>query len=88
MVFSFPRAIAESIALQSGRPVDGGQGSDTIPEYSDAEERLDLELPTGISDDLRIAIQLSERENMEAERLRRQEEEELNRILQLSLTEK
>ena len=40
------------------------------------------------ADQLELALQLSQQEMVEAERLRKQEEEELAMILQLSLTEK
>lgn len=77
------RAIAESIALQSGKlPV-----SERIPEYTDKEERNDRE-SGDIDEQLRLAIVLSQQENQESERLRKQEEEELQRILELSLQEK
>lgn len=77
------RAIEESIALQSGQqPVP-----DRIPEYSEQEERNDVENGS-IDEQLRIALALSQQENQEVERLRKQEEEELERILKLSLEEK
>lgn len=81
--FFTSRAIAESIALQSGKlPV-----SERIPEYTDREERNDRE-SGDIDEQLRLAIVLSQQENQESERLRKQEEEELQRILELSLQEK
>ncbi|KAH3886264.1 hypothetical protein DPMN_010266 [Dreissena polymorpha] len=77
------QAIAESIALQSGKPFV----SDPIPEYSPLEEQSETQIGL-IDDQLRVAMAISERENAEAERRRKQEEEELNRILELSLLEK
>lgn len=77
------QAIAESIALQSGTLPT----SERIPEYSERDERNDRE--TGdIDEQLRIALVLSQQESQESERLRKQEEEELQRILELSLQEK
>ncbi|WAR03571.1 AN13D-like protein [Mya arenaria] len=76
------QAIAESIALQSGMPPE------PIPEYSPDEERNDVSPPSGLDNQMRVALQVSERETREAQRLRLQEEEELKRILELSLIEK
>ena len=44
--------------------------------------------PAEGADQLELALQLSQQEMLEAEQLRKQEEEELAMILQLSLTEK
>ncbi|KAL4223353.1 Ankyrin repeat domain-containing protein 13D [Mactra antiquata] len=77
------QAIAESIALQSGKTII----SEPIPEYTEREERNDTD-NNDIDDQLRLVLALSEQENLESEKLRRREEEELERILQLSLQEK
>ncbi|XP_045171889.2 ankyrin repeat domain-containing protein 13D-like [Mercenaria mercenaria] len=77
------QAIAESIALQSGKPLV----PEHIPEYTEREEKNDVG-SSDIDEQLRLALEMSQRENQESERLRRQEEEELERILQLSLQDK
>lgn len=43
---------------------------------------------TSVDDDLRLALEMSQRELEDAEKRRREEEDELNRIIQLSLTDK
>ncbi|XP_022108825.1 ankyrin repeat domain-containing protein 13D-like isoform X2 [Acanthaster planci] len=94
------RAIQES--LLCSRP-DGDAPPEVIPSGPDSAH-LTFEpvtvtansvhprpLPTQPAegtDQLELALQLSQQEMMEAERLRKQEEEELAMILQLSLTDK
>jgi len=84
LIVHFCRAIAESIALQSGHPPVCEQ----IPEYTPQEEQNDTSGSVSIDEQLRLALVLSQQQNQEDEQRRRQEEEELDRILQLSLQEK
>lgn len=75
------QAIAESIALQSGKLSE----TPLIAEYTSQEECIDN---NDIDEQLRIALELSKHEIREQERLRKQEEEELERIIQLSMQDK
>lgn len=77
------RAIEESIALQSGKPVD----SIPIPEYTEQQERIDNPR-SDMDEQLRLALAISQQEEQDLERRRKQEEEELEMILKLSLTDK
>lgn len=79
------RAIAESIALQSGKSPDSD--SVPIPEYTAQEERVDNSCPD-MDEQLRLALALSQQEEQDLEQQRKQEEDELERILKLSLTDK
>ncbi|XP_041456412.1 ankyrin repeat domain-containing protein 13D-like [Lytechinus variegatus] len=49
---------------------------------------IGCEFSANRDDELRLALELSERERLEADKRRQEEDEELQRILQLSLTEK
>lgn len=80
------RAIAESIALQSGNPADSN--SVPLPEYTARQEHIDNTCPPDIDEQLRLALALSQQEEQDLEQRRKQEEDELEMILKLSLTEK
>ena len=84
-ILFFPRAIAESIALQSGNPADSN--SVQIPEYTEQQEHIDNSCPD-VDEQLRLALVLSQQEVQDLERRQKQEEEELEMILKLSLTDK
>lgn len=75
------RAIAESIRI-SGSELDVGMNRQIISEP--------LSSPTLENDDeqLRLAMEISQKEQQEEEHRRKAEEDELERILKLSLTEK
>ncbi|XP_036406761.1 ankyrin repeat domain-containing protein 13D [Megalops cyprinoides] len=80
---------AEPAQLQPVSPSDPAVHSP--PAYSSlAEPRVPgaFAVATSFDEQLRIAMELSCREQEEMDRKRREEEEELERILQLSLTEK
>lgn len=90
-VFMLCRAIQASLALYqenlTTNSLDSGSPSAhrTSPEGGEADSPDSLI----VSDhDLQMALVLSQRECEEAERQRRQEEETLERVLQLSLREK
>lgn len=82
------KAIAESIALQTGKCPD----PDPIPEYTSQQENGEIMLGgyrnSDIDEQLRLALALSQQENQEMEKRRKQEEEELEMILKLSMQEK
>lgn len=79
--FLFPRAIAESLAIQSGNT--------TSPEIpSEPNNSSSSSNGVTLDDDLRLALQLSQQTLTEDEKRRQQEEEELERILKLSMQEK
>lgn len=69
------RAIAESLALQSGDTTY----PEILPETNSS---------SNLDDDLRLALQLSQQTLTEDEKRRKEEEEELERILKLSMQEK
>lgn len=69
------RAIAESLALQSGNPVS--------PEIISEPNSVN-----NIDDDLQLALQLSQQTLTEDEKRRKEEDEELEKILKLSLEDK
>ncbi|XP_064612137.1 ankyrin repeat domain-containing protein 13B-like isoform X2 [Liolophura sinensis] len=78
------RAIAES--LQSGVISPGSEENpETGPSTTTTQP---LPRDTSLDDDLRLALEMSQRELEDTEKRRREEEEELNRIIQLSLTDK
>lgn len=78
------RAIAES--LQSGVISPGSQDNpETGPTTTTTQP---MPRDTSVDDDLRLALEMSQRELEDAEKRRREEEDELNRIIQLSLTDK
>uniref|UniRef100_A0A8C7T600 Ankyrin repeat domain 13 family, member D n=1 Tax=Oncorhynchus mykiss TaxID=8022 RepID=A0A8C7T600_ONCMY len=88
------RAIQESLSIslaggKEGEPADPALPLSVSPS-SVAEPRLPGPFPGGNSFDeqLRIAMDLSCREQEEMDRARQEEEDELERILQLSLLEK
>uniref|UniRef100_A0A8C8CZT7 Ankyrin repeat domain-containing protein n=1 Tax=Oncorhynchus tshawytscha TaxID=74940 RepID=A0A8C8CZT7_ONCTS len=88
------RAIQESLSIslaggKEGEPADPAPPLSVSPS-SVAEPRLPRPFPGGNSFDeqLRIAMDLSCREQEEMDRVRQEEEDELERILQLSLLEK
>ncbi|CAH1802482.1 unnamed protein product [Owenia fusiformis] len=78
------RAIEASLGMDSQNPPANGPLSDI------KEPSICTQPPAILSDaaQLRLAMELSQREDAERERRRKQEEEELAQILQLSLTEK
>ncbi|KAI1888212.1 hypothetical protein AGOR_G00182690 [Albula goreensis] len=77
----------ESGQLEQVSPLDPTVHSP--PAYSSlAEPRVPGAFGSSFDEQLRIAMELSCREQEEMDRKRREEEEELERILQLSLTEK
>ena len=78
--FLFPRAIAESLAIQSGNT--------TSPEIPSEPNNSSSSNGVTLDDDLRLALQLSQQTLTEDEKRRQQEEEELERILKLSMQEK
>ncbi len=100
MFVTLHRAIQESLLIsQSGDSpnhtiTNGQQEPPNLPLPIQPPEPPPPRIPTeGISSpdldgELRLALELSEREMKEAETRRKQEEEELERIIQLSLTEK
>ena len=59
-----------------------------LVEYADTSSPASSPSISSPDSDLRLAIELSARAQEEEEKLRKQEDEELERILQLSLTEK
>ena len=73
---------------------DEGGNTDTLLHGRKSESQTDTNPQTNVSNrtyqdsDLRAALEMSQLELLEAERLRREEDEELERILKLSLTEK
>lgn len=78
-ICSFPhlgRALQESL-LPPSEP--GGPGSPRLTPHSLS--------PPSFDEQLRLALELSSREQEERERRGQQEEEELQRILRLSLTD-
>lgn len=74
-VTDYSRAIAESLALQSGDTTY----PEILPETNSS---------SNLDDDLRLALQLSQQTLTEDEKRRKEEEEELERILKLSMQEK
>ena len=84
--FYLYRAIAESIALQSGNPADSI--SVPLPEYTARQEHIDNSCPSPLDEQLRLALVLSQQEEQDLEQRRKQEEDELEMILKLSLTDK
>ncbi|XP_059372373.1 ankyrin repeat domain-containing protein 13D [Carassius carassius] len=96
------RAIQESLSLSlaGGESVESDAGEQlslsdpaliSPPSYSSLSEPRApgaIAVATSFDEQLRIAMELSCREQEELDRKRREEEEELERILQLSLTEK
>ncbi|XP_064200135.1 ankyrin repeat domain-containing protein 13D isoform X2 [Anguilla rostrata] len=78
---------AEPAKLQQLSPSDPAVHSP--PAYTSlVEPRVSGALSSSFDEQLRLAMELSCREQDEMDRKRREEEEELERILQLSLTEK
>ncbi|XP_034548881.1 ankyrin repeat domain-containing protein 13A [Notolabrus celidotus] len=69
---------------QSDRSVPEG----VLVEYGDTSSPASSLSASSPDSELRLAMELSQRAQMEEEKMRKQEEEELERILQLSLTEK
>lgn len=89
------RAIQESILAQTANGnIPNQSQQNTIPQDSQSMQHRQLPpLPTSVSspgmdEDLRIALAMSEDHQKQEELLRKQEEEELQRILELSLQEK
>ena len=80
------RVLAESMGLQVS------QREIVTPEYLSQcyppPSAHELPLTDDVDEQLRKVLQLSEAEQQEVDRQRRQEEEELEMILKLSLTEK
>ncbi|XP_074526883.1 ankyrin repeat domain-containing protein 13A [Halichoeres trimaculatus] len=69
---------------QSDRSVPEG----VLVEYGDTSSPASSLSASSPDSDLRLAMELSTKAQLEEEKMRKQEEEELERILQLSLTEK
>ena len=65
----------------------GIEGNDQ-PTQNLSENRQDGDGAVGYDEDLQLAMALSEQQLQEDERLRKQEEEELEKIIQLSLLDK
>ncbi|XP_073777911.1 ankyrin repeat domain-containing protein 13D isoform X3 [Danio rerio] len=94
------RAIQESLSLAGGESGESDSGPPLSPSdpalssppcYSSLTEPRApgaFAVASSFDEQLRLAMELSYREQEEIDRKRREEEEELERILQLSLTEK
>ncbi|XP_070573384.1 ankyrin repeat domain-containing protein 13D-like [Ptychodera flava] len=92
------RAIQESLRLSQepgDRDVTGNSGDGSAipvmaqrPLPTPPTQSMGARTTNELEDQLKLAIELSEKEQKEEEKRRQQEEEELQRILQLSLTEK
>lgn len=65
----------------------GIEGNDQ-PAQNLSENRQDGDRAVSYDEDLQLAMALSEQQLQEDERLRKQEEEELEKIIQLSLLDK
>ena len=65
----------------------GIEGNDQ-PTQNLSENRQDGDEAVSYDEDLQLAMALSEQQLQEDERLRKQEEEELEKIIQLSLLDK
>uniref|UniRef100_A0A7N8XBZ6 Ankyrin repeat domain 13 family, member D n=1 Tax=Mastacembelus armatus TaxID=205130 RepID=A0A7N8XBZ6_9TELE len=78
------RAIQESLSIS----LAGRQGEDMADPMTDPRLSGHFGVATSFDEQLRIAMELSCREQEELDRKQKEEEEELERILQLSLTEK
>lgn len=80
------RAIQESLALSGALPASLPALEENRPVIADAPSLPDNNSP--LDSELRIALELSSREQAEAERRQQEELETLERILQLSLVDK
>ncbi|XP_078729735.1 ankyrin repeat domain-containing protein 13D-like [Lampetra fluviatilis] len=75
------------------KDVDAGEGDDrgTVPPAQTpvaAQSPASLPVQVGYAEQLRLVLEMSAREQQDAERRQREEEDELERVLMLSLTEK
>ena len=80
------RAIEES--MKTARQIPAGSPSEQQPLPALPQENQDHTYQGMIDEQMQLALELSRRELEETERRHKEEEEELDRILKLSLTEK
>ena len=74
-------------AIRESMRESGSEGNDQ-PTQNLSENRQDGDGAVSYDEDLQLAMALSEQQLQEDERLRKQEEEELEKIIQLSLLDK
>ena len=74
-------------AIRESMRESGIEGNDQ-PTQNLSENRQDGDEAVSYDEDLQLAMALSEQQLQEDERLRKQEEEELEKIIQLSLLDK
>ena len=74
-------------AIRESMRESGIEGNDQ-PAQNLSENRQDGDRAVSYDEDLQLAMALSEQQLQEDERLRKQEEEELEKIIQLSLLDK